>query len=422
MAAMVLTKAKIEKAVAAGVPAGKSHLMLWDANVTGLGVKVRPSGTCSWIYSYRPRGAGRSVAARTVTLGSWPSLALDTARAAAQVHMGAVVLGKDPAIDLRQERNREKRIVSACVAEFSAFMTRRRLVNAKTITSTLSRGLVPLAAREIAEITRADIVALVEKLEVAGKPGAAQDLRRHTGALLEWSVSKGYREFNPMAGLRRPRTSRADRLDNGRRLGRALSDGEVKAVWGTTAAASPFNGLVRLALLTGLRRGELAGLRWSDIGGDRITIHAERTKMGVQHEVPITSAMRAVLQAQPRTSNPLVFVSGRREGGTKLSGWSKLLSRLIAASSVRFTLHDCRRTVRTNLSRLGVAEDTAELCIGHVRRGLLGVYNKDRAWAARVAAFETLSNYVACNVSGFAPDGLHGLALVSSASSKGGAR
>lgn len=43
---------------------------------------------------------------------------------------------------------------------------------------------------------------LVGKLEDAGKPGAAADLRRHIGALLGWTVTRGYREFNPMAGLR----------------------------------------------------------------------------------------------------------------------------------------------------------------------------------------------------------------------------
>jgi hypothetical protein len=47
------------------------------------------------------------------------------------------------------------------------------------------------------------------------------------------------------------------------------------------------------------------------------------------------------------------------------------------------------------MSRLGVAEDVGELAIGHVRRGLIGTYNKDSAWTARVDAFERVSNHVA---------------------------
>lgn len=389
-----LTKAKIERALAIGVPSGKASFMLWDANPVGLGLKLRQSGSASWIYTYRPKGSGRATAARTMTIGPWPGVTLESARKAAQAHAGHVALGQDPAVELRHKRKAARRLVSSCIDDFEADMNRRRLVNAKTITSTLKRGLASLSARDITEISRRDVVDQVTKLIEAGKPGAAADLRRHARTFLEWAVTHGYREFNPMAGLRLPKTSRAERLEDGRRIGRALADEEVHRVWSTTASASPFHGLVRLALLTGLRRSELAGLRWSDIKQDRLVIPAERTKTGITHEVPLTPPMTNVLQSQHRTTNPLVFVSGRRTGGTKISGWSKLLPKVVKASGVDFTLHDLRRTARTNLSRLGVAEDVAELCIGHVRRGLLGTYNKDHAWAARVTAFKSLSKHV----------------------------
>ena len=50
------------------------------------------------------------------------------------------------------------------------------------------------------------------------------------------------------------------------------------------------------------------------------------------------------------------------------------------------------------MSRLGVAEDVAELAIGHVRVGLVGTYNKDQAWAARVDAFGRVSDHIAAVV------------------------
>ena len=46
------------------------------------------------------------------------------------------------------------------------------------------------------------------------------------------------------------------------------------------------------------------------------------------------------------------------------------------------------------MSRLGVAEEISELAIGHVRRGMVGTYNKDLARAARVEAFERVSSHV----------------------------
>jgi hypothetical protein len=78
-----------------------------------------------------------------------------------------------------------------------------------------------------------------------------------------------------------------------------------------------------------------------------------------------------------------------------MEGWSKLTPRVVRASGVVFRLHDLRRTARTLLSKTGTTEEIAELCIGHVRRGLVATYNKDDAWGARVDAFARVSDHIA---------------------------
>ena len=100
----------------------------------------------------------------------------------------------------------------------------------KTILSTLRRGLQPFLKREIDTLTRADFVRRIDAVENAGKPGAAAELRKHCRSLLEWAVSRGLAPFNVMAGLRMPRASRAERLEDVGK-GRALSDDEVRAQW-----------------------------------------------------------------------------------------------------------------------------------------------------------------------------------------------
>jgi integrase len=397
-----LTKTKIEKAVRTGAPQGKAQVVLWDTAPLGLGLKIRATGSCSWIFQFRPKGVGRSEAARTLTLGSWPSVTLDAARAAATAKAGEVALGKDPAAERRIERTRERRIVIRVLDEFEHAIKRRRLVNVTTIMSTLRRGLAPHANREIDALERADFVERIDALEAAGKPGAATDLRKHARSLLEWAVSKGLVRFNVLAGLRRPRASRAERLDDERK-GRALSDDEIAVVWALAGSLGAFGGLLRLGLLTAMRRSELARLRWSDVYDDRIVLAAHGTKTGVRHEIPITAAMRAVLTAQSKTTSDLVFPSARTPGA-QLSGWTQLVAAAVKRSGVDFRLHDLRRTARTLMSRLGVAEDAAELAIGHVRRGLIGVYNKDDAWRARVDAFERVSDHVAKIVAGGGPE------------------
>ena len=163
--------------------------------------------------------------------------------------------------------------------------------------------------------------------------------------------------------------------------------GQQAADWAVSAA------LVRLGLLTGLRRNEIATLEWSDVRDDAIVIPAKRSKMAREHHVPLTPLMRSILEAQPkRTGNPLVFPSAVTGG--VINGWSKLLPRLVRLSGVDMRIHDMRRTCRTVMSRHGVDEAVAELAIGHVRRGLVGIYNRDIQWSARVDAFEKVSAHI----------------------------
>ena len=102
--------------------------------------------------------------------------------------------------------------------------------------------------------------------------------------------------------------------------------------------------------------------------------------------------MRVVIAAQPRGTSPLLFPS--RITGGRIKGWTKLVAALKDASGVDVELHDLRRTVRTLMSRLGVAEDIAELAVGHQRADLVARYNKDAAWQARVEAFEKVSAHI----------------------------
>jgi integrase len=411
-----LTKAKIEKFVSARMPADKMEVVLGDNAVTGLGLRMRATGSCSWVLVYRKRGAGRKEGPRRVTLGSWPALTLDAARAAAKAMVGEIALRKDPAVELRSERNREQRRVPGALDDYERSLQRRKIVNIKAVMSTLRRGLAPFARREIDTLTRKDLINQIEALENAGRPGAATDLRSHARAWLEWAVSSGFVQFNVLAGLRRPRSSRAERLD-GKSKGKALSDVEIVALWNgvrVIGVLGAFGGLVQLGLLTGMRRNELAGLRWNDVRDDRIVLAAHATKTGAQHEIPLTVLMRNVLAAQPRTTSDRVFPSWRT--GAQMRGWTELVAAATRKSGVEFRLHDLRRTTRTLMSRLGVSRDVAELAIGHAKRGLIAIYDKDPSWLARADAFERVSNHIAALVSSSGEPGVVALPTRASAS------
>jgi len=368
--------------------------MIWDSSVTGFAVRVLPGGSRTFWYQYRTPG-GRSGTNRMVRIGTYPETSVANARKRALDFAGQVVRGQDPAAERQDAKRRDSSTLRTLFAEGGPYqhdLERRGIVNRKVVLSGLNRGLHRLLSKDVADLTRRDFVSAISALEAAGKPGAAGELRKYSSTFLEWCVSTGRASHNVLAGLRRPKRSRAERLAAAANGGTALTDDQVRKLWQTAGDFGAFGALVRLALLTGARRGELAGLERSHLLADRLVVVPEHAKTGAQHEVPLTPLMRAVIAGEPITTALLVFPSSKT--GDRIKGWTKLIAKLQQVSGVDFRLHDLRRTARTLMSRLGVAEDIAELAIGHVRVDLIARYNKDQAWEGRCDAFARVSTHV----------------------------
>lgn len=126
----------------------------------------------------------------------------------------------------------------------------------------------------------------------------------------------------------------------------------------------------------------------------------ERFKSNASHLVPLTNEAMAVLDALPRfnkgdhlftTTFGAVPVSGFSKAKTRLD---KLMAKEIDAPLPPWVLHDLRRTVRTRLASLRVPDATAEMILGHGRKGLQRVYDQHQyademrealtLWAARL--------------------------------------
>ena len=87
-----LTKRTVDNAASREKP-----YILYDGDLPGFGVRVMPSGFCSWVVEYRPHGGGRRVAKKRMTLGAAEKLTPDQARAQAKTILATVALGSDPA-------------------------------------------------------------------------------------------------------------------------------------------------------------------------------------------------------------------------------------------------------------------------------------------------------------------------------------
>src|SRR6185437_13688230 len=136
---------------------------------------------------------------------------------------------------------------------------------------------------------------------------------------------------------------------------RVLADGEIKAIWAATGDDKDYSRIVRLCLLTGCRRLEIAGLRWDEVQADRIVIAANRMKGNIAHEIALLPTIVAALPQRQNNVDGCVF--GKR--GTGFSGFAKCKRELdaqIAQSGLQtppWGLHDLRRTVSTRLHDAG---------------------------------------------------------------------
>ena len=376
-------------AAEASLPLGKNDLILWDTEVTGFALRIRPAGK-SWIVAYRPRGAGRSANMKRLKLASVGVIPRTAAaRQLAREALGRVANGNDPLAERRAAKMLEKARLDDLLKRYDRDLERRNYVNRKTVIAGLRAKMGALLQRVVREITGADLALIVERLEQAGQHGAAQDFRSRARAFFQWTLVKArVLTTNPLIGLRKERTTRADRIVKAGH-GRALSDDELVTVWTAADPTTAFGRLLRFYLLTGCRRGEGAGLSWSMLDAHRTTIElpARFTKQGRAHVVYVAPLLADLIAHCPVDArSDLVFASPKTGG--QMSGWTPMLRAFAKRCPVEFELHDLRRTFRTGLSRLGIEPDIAELALGHARAGLEATYNRDRREALVRDAFD----------------------------------
>ena len=394
-----ITTRDVETFIAGGVPEGKTYAVLPIGN--GLRLRLLPSGTAVWQVIHRLPGHDRLAAPMTFTIGKWPEIDIKKATSEAKKLVGKVASGVDPHAEKREEQRRERAVLGKAVEEYKEYLRDRGVEKWQTAESTLRRNLDHLKHRDLADVKRVELVDVIDDLEREGKSGAAEDFRKHLRTFLNRQLNLGVIKVDPMAGYRRARGTKADKIAVDKR-GRALSEAEIKAVWTAAEPLGTFGLLVQFGLLTGLRRGELAALRWSwiDMGARRVTIPAEVMKAGREHVVLLTRGMGALLDRVPNRGGDLVFPSERRlNGATMMSGWSQLVDRLRCEFGVEFSLHDMRKTFRSALADLDVNDDVAEIMIAHQRRGLAAVYNKAKLWDQRRAAADKYDAWLAALVS-----------------------
>jgi integrase len=362
----------------------KARLEYADLRCVGLAFRVTASGVRSWCFRFRDPRTGQS---SRIGLGPYPAMSLSAARELADAQRRVVAKGQNPVEIRRQERvEAPQKTFEALAARYMAEHADRhkRPRSAAEDRRNIDLHVLPRwRNRRYEDLRRADLIELVEGLVKDGKPTLANRVHALLSKIGALAVDADLVVGNPFAGIKK-----RGQENIGRRI---LSDDEIRLFWRNIVLppVSRRVGLaLRLALLTGVRAGEVVGVTRAELehldSADRAawTIPANRAKNGRAHYVPLSDAARETIRSAMELisgDDHFVFPSRskmddavtRNALSVAMRRFSDQLKDKSAASKTWRaeppSPHDLRRTFATRLSALGVSKEDRDALLNHIR-------------------------------------------------------
>lgn len=341
---------------------GDSKHILWDSELTGLGLRVYPSGKKSFVLSYRQNGRKRLFA-----IGKYGVLTIDEAREQAINKLSEIGKGEDP-VQERRNQTKAQTFGELC----TLYLERHAKLHKKSWGEDerrINTRLLPVWRHHlIGAITRQDISTLHSKIGVDYPYEANRVLALVSKIFelaIEWSILPE-NQANPAFRIKKFKEEKRDRYVKEEEMPRLMEAiQQERNVYARSA--------VLLYLLTGMRKSELLGIKWEDIDFQREEIRLNDTKAGRVHYVPLSSVAKDILNKIPRdANNPYVFVSSKGGNLTTIrKPWVRIREQA-GLDDVR--LHDLRRTVGSWLAQSGHSLHLIGQVLNHSNESTTKVY------------------------------------------------
>ncbi len=383
----------------------RAQVDYFDSYLPGFGVRVTRGGTRTYIVMTRELANGQW-RKRRVKLGRTSELTLADARVRARAILTAASEGKhvdDVAPptprDLLVEQSKQ-----TFAKERERFLSSYRgRGGRRPVESTLGEYrrclqhnvLESWTDVPVQEITHDDVKTALQTVLDDGHESRAVKIYTVLKLLFGWLCDENLISTSPFTQVKRP-------AHVGVRE-RVLSEEELILIW-NHAGEGIYANIVRIMMLTGQRRQEVAGMCWSEINLDkrRWDIPGQRTKNHRPHVVPLSSAVISSLhydrslQASTIMQTDLVFTTN---GKAVFAGWSKSKERLDRrVASADWQLRDLRRSFATHANELGYEPHVIESALNHVsgsaKRGIAGVYNRATYIRQRIRLMQRWSRHL----------------------------
>lgn len=321
------------------LPAPSSGQVTYRDDTSPLQVRVSQGGAKTFVVIL---GGGRRH-----TIGRVGEVTLSEARTAARRLRAEKTLGKILPPSTTLQKARSEYLTGLRVRQNTRLYYKRNL---KRLRGPKLRDITPTAINGI--------------LDGLGDSSRLQALRTYT-AFFKWCMRRRYLDKSPCELMTGPKAKRRSRI---------LAHDELKAIWFACSdmeneLPDQFRKIVKLLILTGQRRGEIAALQgiFYSHNQQTITLPDTLTKNKREHTFPLCSYAMDIINPLRNTRGLWFPVDGKDGKPANFSAWSKnkrLLDQLSNCSG--YTLHDFRRTFRSTLGRLGVRPDIAERLVNHV--------------------------------------------------------
>jgi integrase len=398
---------------AATVKPGQRVTVYSDTELRGFCLVVTEAGAKSFAVRYSLKDGDEMGKQVRVKLGPYlgrAGTAVATYRTDATKAIGDAARGIDKASTRKAMRNAIT-IEDLCEKYMNEHAAKKR--SGATDGRRIKKYVLPAwKHRKAVSIRRSDVSELLAPIqdgdgkELRGRPVEANRVLALVQKLFSFAVEYEHVGAHPCTRMTKP----GDEQPREREL---TNPHELRAFYALTEPGKymPANyaAALRMQLLTGTRPGEAIGMRWDELDQDltdwiipKARIKTGRRKHAVDHLIPLTSEMRAIIEAQrePAGTSPYVFPSTR---GGKFTDKRRrdLLDRALDAYKAagghveRFTPHDLRRTAATAMSAAKVLDEHIDRVLNHVNNSVgVRVYNRYGFRNEKAEALARLSDWI----------------------------